>query len=122
LHFAASGLGAAVGILELLGHRKNRALQALGLGAAMFETWEGLRIESRSHGDLEPLKHGASGWITRTGGFLSGPVPALLRGASLFGSRERSNSFRRWAAWSAVAGSLITRYAWMQAGRQSVLR
>jgi len=30
LHFGASGLGAAVGILELLGHRKSRALQALG--------------------------------------------------------------------------------------------
>lgn len=44
LHFAASGLGAAVGILEVMGHRKSRALQALGLGAAIFETWEGLRI------------------------------------------------------------------------------
>src|SRR5256885_16986413 len=41
LHFAASGLGAAVGLLELMGHRKSRALQALGLGAAIFETWEG---------------------------------------------------------------------------------
>src|SRR5262249_40442471 len=44
LHFAASGLGTAVGMLEVMGHRKNRALQALGLGAALFETWEGLRI------------------------------------------------------------------------------
>ena len=48
LLFAASGLGATVGILELMGHEKNRALQALGLGAALFETWEGLRIEARS--------------------------------------------------------------------------
>src|SRR5215475_8189523 len=48
LHFAASGLGAAVGILELMGHRKSRALHALGIGAALFETWEGLRIEGRS--------------------------------------------------------------------------
>ena len=45
LHFGASGLGAGVGILELLGHRKSQALQALGLGAALFETWEGLRLE-----------------------------------------------------------------------------
>src|SRR5438270_8096549 len=67
LHFAASGLGAAVGILELMGHRKSRALQALGLGAAIFESWQGLRIESRSYAELDPLKHGASGLITRTG-------------------------------------------------------
>src|SRR5437763_3101110 len=56
LHFAASGLGAAVGILELMGHRKSRALQALGLGAAIFESWQGLRIEGRSHTPLDPLK------------------------------------------------------------------
>ncbi len=122
LHFAASGLGAAVGILELMGHRKNRALQSLGIGAAVFETWAGLRIESRSHEDLEPLKHGVSGWITRSGGALSGPVPALLRAVSLFAKKERSDSLRRWASWSSIAGSLITRYAWMQAGRQSVQR
>ena len=63
------------------GHRKSRALQALGLGAAIFETWEGLRIEGRSDAHLAPLKHGASGWITRAGGALSGPVPAILRAA-----------------------------------------
>src|SRR5947209_6698411 len=83
MHFAASGLGAAVGILELLGQRKNRALEALGLGAAIFETWEGLRIESRPYDSLDPLKHGPSGWVTRTGGLLSGPIPTLLRAASL---------------------------------------
>jgi hypothetical protein len=119
LHFGASGLGAAVGILELMGHRKSRALQALGLGAAIFETWEGLRIEGRSHSHLDPLKHGASGWITRTGGALSGPIPTLLRAASLFGSKERASSFRRWAALSSVAGSLITRVAWIHAGHAS---
>ena len=58
LHFGASGVGAAVGMLELMGHRKSRALQALGLGAAMFECWEGWRIESRALPGLDPLKHG----------------------------------------------------------------
>src|SRR5206468_9849845 len=43
IHFAASGLGAAVGLLEMMGNDKSRALQALGLGAALFECWEGLR-------------------------------------------------------------------------------
>lgn len=119
LHFAASGVGAAVGILELMGHRKSRALQALGLGAAIFESWEGLRIEGRSQSHLSPLKHGASGWITRTGGILSGPVPTLLRAASMLSGKQRSTSLRRWAAWSAIAGSLITRFAWIQAGHSS---
>jgi hypothetical protein len=119
LHFAASGLGAAVGILELMGHRKSRALQALGLGAAIFESWEGLRIEGRSHDHLDPLKHGPSGWITRTGGALSGPIPTLLRVASLFGGERRSSKLRRWASWSAIAGSLITRFAWVHAGHVS---
>jgi hypothetical protein len=119
LHFAASGLGAAVGILELMGHRKSRALQALGLGAAIFEAWEGLRIEGRSDYHLDPLKHGPSGWITRTGGVLSGPLPALLRIASLFGNRTSSRSLRRAAAWSAIAGSVLTRFAWVHAGHVS---
>jgi hypothetical protein len=119
LHFGASGLGAAVGILELMGHRKSRALQALGLGAAIFETWEGLRLEGRFHSHLNPLKHGPSGWITRAGGALSGPLPTMLRLASCFGSTKRSASLRRWAALSSVAGSLITRIAWIYAGHVS---
>lgn len=119
LHFGASGLGAAVGILELLGHRKSQALQALGLGAALFETWEGLRLESRRSAALDPLKHGSSGLVTRTGGVLSGPIPLLLRTLSLFSSSKRSSSLRRWAAASAVAGSLITRIAWIHAGHVS---
>jgi len=119
IHFGASGLGAAVGILELLGHRKSRALQALGLGAAIFESWEGARIEARSHPALDPLKHGPSGWITRTGGALAGPIPALLRSASLLTGDKRSQSLRKWASWSSVVGSLITRIAWVYAGRVS---
>ena len=119
LHFGASGLGAAVGLLELLGHRKSRALQALGLGAAIFETMEGIHLESRGHSHLNPLKQGPSGWITRTGGALAGPIPTALRAASFFASQERSQSLRKWAAWSSVMGSLVTRIGWIAAGRAS---
>src|SRR5438067_1580391 len=119
IHFAASGLGAAVGMLELMGHTRSRALQALALGAAIFETWEGVRIEGRSHSHLDPLKHGRSGWITRVGGVLSGPVPTVLRIVSAFSGRTRSRSLRRWAAMSSIAGSLITRIAWIEAGQAS---
>ncbi len=119
LHFAASGLGTAVGILELMGHQKSRALQALGFGAAIFETWEGIRIESRSHAHLDPLKKGSSGLLTRSGGVLSGPLPLALRTASLFTSSKRAASLRRWAARSSIAGSLLTRFAWIRAGHVS---
>jgi len=47
IHFGASGLSAAVGMLELMGHRKSRALQMLGSELRFFESWEGWRIESR---------------------------------------------------------------------------
>jgi hypothetical protein len=119
IHFGVSGLGAAVGLLEVMGHSKSRALQALGLGAAIFECWEGLRIESQSTTAPNPLKDGLSGFVIRTGGVLSGPVPALLRTLSLFSRGRRSQSLRRWAAVSAIAGSLATRIAWIQAGHAS---
>ena len=119
IHFGASGLGAAVGLLELMGHRKSRALAALGLGAAIFETLEGVSLEARSHPANEPLKHGPSGWITRAGGALAGPIPTLLRAASLFARQDRSRSLRRYAAWSSILGSLVTRIAWIYAGHVS---
>jgi hypothetical protein len=119
LHFGASGVGAAVGLLELMGHEKHRALQALGLGAAMIECWEGWRIESRGQPGLHPLKHGSSGTLVRAGGALSGPVPAALRVLSVMTKRERSRRLRRLASLSAVAGSLLTRIGWIQAGHVS---
>ncbi len=119
LHFGASGVSTAVGLLELMGHQKNRALQALGLGATIIECWEGWRIESRQLHGLDPLKHGASGALGRAGGVLSGPVPAVLRALSMAAGEDRSRRLRRWAGVSAIAGSLLTRIAWIQAGHVS---
>jgi len=119
MHFVASGLSAAVGLLELSGNQKSRALQALGLGAAIFEVWEGIRIEGRTHTHLDPLKHGTSGTITRIGGVLSGPIPTALSILSAFAGNARGTSLRRWAGASSVLGSLLTRFAWIQAGRAS---
>ena len=118
IHFGMSGLASSVALLELMGHRRSRALQMLGLGAAIFEVWEGWRLESRRRSALSPLKHGLSGGITRTGGVLSGPVPLALRIASLMAGKH-SESFRKWAAISALAGSLLTRIAWVHAGHVS---
>lgn len=108
VHFAASGLASAVSLLEIRGHR-HRALNMLGTGAAIFETLTGAAIEARDDRESEPLRHGPTGHLTRLGGTLSGPVPLVLR---LLG-------YRKAAAVSALAGSLITRFAWVEAGKAS---
>lgn len=113
LHFGASGLGAAVSLLELMGHRE-RALDRIASAAAAVETAVGYAIESRTDPALDPLKHGWSGDVTRLGGLLSGPLPLAMR---LLG--RRSTSVRRLAAASTVAGSLLTRIGWLAAGRAS---
>ena len=115
IHFGMSGLNSAVAILELLGHN-SAALNMLGIAASAVETYEGVHLEQRSEAALEPLKHGLSGWITRLGGVLSGPAPLSLRLAAQIGG---SRKMRAAACWSAIAGSLLTRYGWMQAGKAS---
>jgi hypothetical protein len=89
-------------------------LNLLGILSSSMEVYEGFRIETTPDRTLHPLKHGVSGWVTRIGGVLSGPVPLALR---LLG--WRSPKLRRWAAISGIAGSLCTRYGWMAAGRAS---
>jgi hypothetical protein len=116
LHFGMSGLNSGVGILELLGNDDSTALNLLGILATGIETWEGFHIESEHKEATEPLKHGFSGWLTRIGGGLSGPVPLVLR---LLTAITGSRRTRRIAAYSGIAGSLITRYAWMRAGHAS---
>ena len=118
IHFGMSGLNSAVGILELMGH-ENRALNTLGMGAAAIESFEGLSIETRKRPAIEPLKRGASGLITRLGGVLSGPVPLALRVAAAFAGKKNARKLRRAAAASSLAGSILTRIAWLHAGHIS---
>jgi hypothetical protein len=114
IHFGMSGVQAGVSILELMGHSDSRALNLIGIVSTLFECWEGFHLESRREAALRPLKRGTSGWITRTGGMLSGPIPLGLR---LLGGK--SKTMRKWAAVSGILGSLLTRYGWMQAGKSS---
>jgi formate-dependent nitrite reductase membrane component NrfD len=113
VHFAASGVGAAVSLLELLGHR-DPALNVLGAGAAAVETLIGASLELRNGEALVPLKNDWSGAVTRIG-VLSGPLPLALR--LLAG---RSPSARKAAAVSTMMGSLMTRVGWLSAGRSSI--
>ena len=120
VHFGMSGLNSGVSILELLGHDRNTALNMLGIGAAALETYEGFHLEfKRQHEINRPLKEGLSGWITRIGGVLSGPLPLALRIASMLAGEESSRKFRRAAAASSVVGSLCTRVGWVKAGHVS---
>jgi len=116
LHFGASGLGTAVSVLELMGHR-SAALNALGAGAAVVETLIGASLELSANEALVPLKEDASGTITRIGGVLSGPVPLALR--LLAGRSPRARTI---AALSTIVGSAMTRVGWLAAGRDSVKR
>lgn len=117
-HFAASGMGAAAALLELRGH-ESAALNAIGIATSIGESAVGASIELRRNPALKPLKSGASGWLTRIGGLLSGPVPLLFRLLALGGDQERSRKYRKIAAVSSVAGSLATRIAWTKAGAAS---
>ena len=119
IHFGASGVQAGVSLLELMGHQDNRALNLLGIGSALWETWEGLHLESRNEAELTPLKNGFSGAVTRTGGLMSGPAALTLRILAAATQGSRSQKFRRAAAACGVIGSLLTRYGWMAAGRSS---
>jgi formate-dependent nitrite reductase membrane component NrfD len=118
LHFAASSVGSAASLLELRGHY-TPAMNALGMGAAAAETLVGASIELRQDRVLDPLKRGRSGWLTRIGGLLAGPLPLALRILSRFAKGKRKTGLRRAAAVTAVAGSIVTRFAWVEAGKSS---
>ena len=92
VHFAASALASAASLLELRGHR-HPALNALALGASLFETAGSERGTA----------------LLRVSGALTGPVPLLLR---LFGKRKA-------AAAATLVGSLLTRFAWVEAGKKA---
>jgi hypothetical protein len=115
-HFAASGLNSAISLLELMGHDDSRALNRLGIAASSYEVAEGVLLESKRHRINEPLRKGWSGAMVRAGGVLSGPGPLALRLAYALSGNKK---LRRAAAWSSVAGSLLTRFGWVQAGRAS---
>ena len=117
-HFGMSGLQSGAGILELMGHEDSRALNLLGLLSASMETWEKIDISASQSRALLPLKQGRSGVLISAGAWLSGPVPLLLRVSSLLLPGAR-HSLRRLAACAGIAGSLFTRYGWVEAGKLS---
>lgn len=107
--FGVAGLGSAAGLLELLGHRAP-ALQVIGYGAAIAQTFVMLSLELNKHGIADRVLHqGASGWTLRAGETLEGPLSLVLR---LLGGAPA-------AAVSFLLGALLTRFGWLAAGRRS---
>ena len=92
--------------LQLAGHGNDPGLHRLGIASAVAETVVGARIEIQSKPALRPLKEGGSGWLTRAGGLLAGPLPLALRLLAGRSDSPRSANLRRAAA---IAGSFITR-------------
>jgi formate-dependent nitrite reductase membrane component NrfD len=105
--FGASGLAAAVGILELLGHR-TAAMNLLGITAAAVETVLMLILWRRGHAGTR---------LMRAAEILSGPAPLVLRLAA-----SHIPAIRIGTAVITLAGSLLTRVAWIESGRRSVAR
>jgi formate-dependent nitrite reductase membrane component NrfD len=113
LHFLTSGLGGASAILELAGFLVP-ATQALGLVASGIETVLESLFEIRKPEVDKPLHHGTSGIAFRVAGLLEGPGSLLVR--LFWGSTTHG---RYVAAIVFLAGSLLSRYAWIWAGRIS---
>ena len=112
-HFLTSGLGGTAAILELLGFLVP-VTQILGFVSAGIETLMEIIFEVRKPDVNAPLHHGKSGTAFRMAGLLEGPLALLLR--FLWGT---SPNGRYAAAICFLAGSLLSRYVWIWAGRLS---
>jgi hypothetical protein len=111
--FGLSGLGAAVSILELLGDRA-ASLNLIGIGVAVVETALLFWFERRGDPRSAVLHSGQAATLIRTAGALSGPLALAARLLSHGGVPVRLV-----AAVAMIAGSLLTRFGWIAAGRAS---
>jgi hypothetical protein len=111
-HFGMSGFSSASCLLELL--HDDPALHRINLTGAVGETLVGMRLECDRDRRQDPVKHGRSGTLIRLGGLLSGPAPLAIR---LLAGQSRNA--RRSAALLSLAGSVVTRFAWLDAAQPS---
>ena len=112
-HFLTSGLGGAVGILELAGFLIP-ATQILGFATSGVETVIEIYLTVRKGVADKPLHHGVSGGTLRVAGMLEGPVALLIRAV------WHAEPWGRYAAAICfLLGALMSRYAWIWAGRES---
>ena len=109
VHFGVAGLGSAAAAFELVGFAP-APLIAIGYGVGIAETVILLWVElSRRGAADEALHQGFPGSLMQTAGILAGPIVLLARLADL----------HLVAAACFLAGALISRFAWVRAGRRS---
>jgi hypothetical protein len=109
LHFGVAALGSAAAVLELLGFRLD-ALHWIGRLVASAETVLAMWTEVRGQGASDrALRTGASGLLVRAAHVLVGPAALLLR----------LSGWRATAAAVFLVGALLSRFAWVAAGRAS---
>ncbi len=111
-HFLAAALGGSGAVLELVGFLIP-ATQILGVAAAAIETLLGVHFEISRLPVNAPLHRGKSAVAFRIAGVLAGPGALIVRLAS------DAAPGRRAAAICFLCGSLLSRYAWIWAGRAS---
>ena len=111
--FLTGALGSAAAVLELLGFLVP-VTQSIGIVASTVEIVIAIIIEFRGRYVDRPLREGAVGWLTRAGAAFAGPASLSLR---IFWGHNSVT--RDAAAVCFVIGALITRYAWIAAGRVS---
>lgn len=112
-HFLTSGLGGSSAILELSGFFIP-ATQIFGFITSGLEMAFEALFEIRKPNVDAPLRQGRSGIAFRIAGLLEGPAALAIR--VIWGSAPGG---RRAAAICFLAGSLLSRYAWIWAGRGS---
>jgi hypothetical protein len=109
LHFGTAALGSAAALLELL-QGPLGALHVIGLAAAALETVLGIWTELHGHGARDrALRSGRSGALVRASFVLAGPASLALR---LLGLRAAADV-------AFLAGGLVGRFGWLEAGRAS---
>jgi hypothetical protein len=112
-HFLVSGLGGSAAILELAGFLIP-PMQFLGYAASGLETIFGAFFECNRLPSNAPIHHGKLAAAFRVAGLFNGPCALLVR--FFWGSVPTG---RYAAAIFFLAGSLLSRYAWIWAGRVS---
>ena len=112
-HFLTSGLGGAAGILELAGFLIP-ATQILGFVTSGLETVFEILFNVRKPAVDAPLHHGRYGILFRPAGLLEGPASLLIR---VFWRSAPAGRYT--AAVCFLLGALLSRCAWIWAGRTS---
>jgi hypothetical protein len=108
LHFGTASLGTAAALLELFGPDAS-AFGAIGLAVSVVETLLLLVLEVTGSSADRALREGSSGWRVRLAALMMGPLALVAR---MLGVAPL-------AALSFALGALLSRFAWIAAGRVS---